>query len=81
MNPLRCAFGVSSGKFLGFTVHRKEIDLDHVKAKGYPSHGASHHLQAVNEFYGESVLCRRFVPALAELIKPFHKLLKKNATF
>ena len=32
MNPLKCAFGVSSGKFLGFLVHSRGIDVDLVKA-------------------------------------------------
>ena len=32
MNPLKCAFGVSSGKFLGFLVHRRGIDVDLAKA-------------------------------------------------
>ncbi|OMO94091.1 reverse transcriptase [Corchorus capsularis] len=31
MNPLKCAFGVTSGKFLGFMVHRKGIDVDPAK--------------------------------------------------
>lgn len=33
MNPLKCAFGVSSRRFLGFTVHRKGVDLDSIKTK------------------------------------------------
>lgn len=33
MNPLKCAFGVSSGKFLGFVIHHKGIDIDPTKAK------------------------------------------------
>ena len=32
MNPLKCAFGVSSGKFLGFLIHSKRIDVDPAKA-------------------------------------------------
>ena len=32
MNPLKCAFGVSSGKFLGFLVHNRGIDVDLAKA-------------------------------------------------
>jgi hypothetical protein len=28
MNPLKCAFGVSAGKFLGFLVHKRGIDVD-----------------------------------------------------
>ena len=32
MNPLKCAFRVSSGKFLGFLVHNKGIDVNPAKA-------------------------------------------------
>ena len=32
MNPLECAFRVSSGKFLGFLVHNRGIDVDLAKA-------------------------------------------------
>ena len=32
MNPFKCAFGVSSGKFLGFLVHSRGIDVDPAKA-------------------------------------------------
>ena len=32
MNTLKCAFGVSSGKFLGFLVHNRGIDVDLAKA-------------------------------------------------
>jgi hypothetical protein len=28
MNPLKCAFGVSDGKFLGFIVHEKGVEID-----------------------------------------------------
>ncbi|PKU60958.1 putative mitochondrial protein [Dendrobium catenatum] len=28
MNPLKCAFGVSSGKFLGFIVRHRGIEID-----------------------------------------------------
>ena len=32
MNPLKCAFEVSSGKFLGFLIHSRGIDVDLAKA-------------------------------------------------
>ena len=32
MNPLKCAFRVSTGKFLGFLVHHKGIGVDLAKA-------------------------------------------------
>ena len=28
MNPLKYAFGVSAGKFLGFIIHEKGIEID-----------------------------------------------------
>jgi hypothetical protein len=28
MNPLKCVFGVSAGKFLGFIVHEKGVEID-----------------------------------------------------
>ncbi|KAG9458311.1 hypothetical protein H6P81_002819 [Aristolochia fimbriata] len=31
MNPLKCAFGVTSGKFLGFIVHHRGIEIDQSK--------------------------------------------------
>ena len=33
MNPLKCAFGVPTGKFLGFLVHQRGIDVDPSKAQ------------------------------------------------
>ena len=32
MNPLKCTFGGSARKFLGFLVHSRGIDVDPVKA-------------------------------------------------
>jgi hypothetical protein len=28
MNPLKCAFGVIAGKFLGFVVHEQGVEID-----------------------------------------------------
>ena len=33
MNPPKCAFGVSTGKFLGFIIHDKEIEVDPKRIK------------------------------------------------
>ncbi|XP_074266015.1 uncharacterized protein LOC141588473 [Silene latifolia] len=33
MNPLKCAFGVTSGKFLGFVVRHRGIEIDQIKIK------------------------------------------------
>jgi hypothetical protein len=31
MNPLKCAFSVSAGKFLGFIIHEQDIEIDPTK--------------------------------------------------
>jgi hypothetical protein len=31
MNPLKCAFGVSTGKFLGCIIHEHDIEIDPTK--------------------------------------------------
>jgi hypothetical protein len=37
MNPLKCAFGVSAGKFLGLIVHKKGIEIDPKKIEAIHS--------------------------------------------
>lgn len=77
MNPLRSTFVVSSEKFLGFTAYKEEIEIQ-LKLRLSNLWSLS---QPVNSWRvpWQSVLCRRFFPALTELLEPFHKLLKKNA--
>ena len=41
MNPLMCAFGVPVGKFLGFLVHQRGIDVDPSKAQAISTMKAS----------------------------------------
>jgi hypothetical protein len=36
MNPLKCFFGLSSGKLFGFVVRKQGIELDPVKVKAIP---------------------------------------------
>ena len=33
LNPTKCIFGVSSGKFLGFIIHQWEIDVNPKKVR------------------------------------------------
>ena len=33
LNPLKCAFGVQAGNFLGFLVHQRGVEVDQNKAK------------------------------------------------
>ena len=33
LNPLKCAFGVQAGNFLGFLVHQRGVEIDKNKAR------------------------------------------------
>lgn len=81
MNPLKCAFGVSLGKFLGFVIHQKGIDVDPTKAKPIQDINPPKTVKELKSFMGKVSYIRRFIPALSELTEPFHKLLKKNVPF
>lgn len=60
MNTLKCAFGVSLGKFLGFTVHRKCINLDPSKAKAIRDMKPHKTTKQLKSFLGRVSYIRRF---------------------
>ncbi|XP_028121466.1 uncharacterized protein LOC114318723 [Camellia sinensis] len=81
MNPLKCAFGVTAGKFLGFLVHRHGIEADEDKVKSIRAMPPPHSQKELKKFLGKVSYIRRFIPALAEISAPFGSLLKEDAKF
>ncbi|EOY09501.1 Uncharacterized protein TCM_024918 [Theobroma cacao] len=81
MNPLKCAFGVTVGKFLGFVVHRKGIDVDLAKIKAIQSMPSPVNQRQLKSLLGKVSYIRRFILALGEIIMPFQVLLKKCVPF
>ena len=77
MNPLKCAFGVSFGKFLGFLVHNKGIDVDPAIATMKPPAT----VKELKSFLGKVSYIRRFIPRLAPITSAFARLLKKGQNF
>uniref|UniRef100_A0A2N9I5K1 Uncharacterized protein n=1 Tax=Fagus sylvatica TaxID=28930 RepID=A0A2N9I5K1_FAGSY len=65
MNPLKCAFGVSAGKFLGFLVHNRGIDVDPAKASVIATMKAPTSHKELKSFLGRLSYIRRFIPGLA----------------
>ena len=81
MNPLKCAFGVSSGKFLGFLVHSRGIDVDPAKATGTATMRPLVTVKQLKSFLGKVSYIWRFIPRLASITSTFTKLLKKGQSF
>ncbi|CAL8091804.1 unnamed protein product [Prunus armeniaca] len=81
MNPKKCAFGVSSGKFLGFQVHLRGIDVDSEKTKAICSLAPPKNPKELKSFMGRLSYIRRFIPGLAAMISVFTPLLKKGKPY
>ncbi|XP_020081405.1 uncharacterized protein LOC109705053 [Ananas comosus] len=81
MNPLKCAFGVYSGKFLGFIVRHRGIEIDPAKIKAIMELPPPKNLKQLRSFQGRLAYIRRFISNLSGRIKPFSKLVKKDAPF
>ena len=69
MNPSKCAFGVSLGKFLGFLVHHRGMDLDPIKAKAITTLSPPITLKEFKSYVGKVSYLRRFILGLAEILK------------
>lgn len=75
MNNLKC-FGVSSEKCLGFTIHRKWVNLDTVIAKAVQAMKPLTTYKQLKSFMERVSYVQIFIRALTELLEQFHKLLK-----
>jgi hypothetical protein len=81
MNPLKCAFGVSAGKFLGFLVHNRGIDVDPAKASVIATMKAPTSHKELKSFLGRLSYIRRFILGLAAVTAIFTPLMKKGVPF
>nr|XP_025678209.1 uncharacterized protein LOC112778055 [Arachis hypogaea] len=62
MNPLKCAFGVSAGNFLGFVVHKKGITIDKNKANAILALSAPKSKKEVQSFLGKAPIMANVRP-------------------
>ncbi|CAM8911187.1 unnamed protein product [Rhodiola kirilowii] len=81
MNPLKCAFGVTSGKFLGFVVTHRGIEIDQTKIKAIQEMPEPKSLKELRGLQGRLAYVRRFISNLAGRCQPFSHLMKKDAPF
>ena len=81
MNPLKCAFGVSTKKFLGFLVHSRGIDVDPAKATAIATMKPPVTIKELKSFLRKVSYIQRFIPRLASITSACTKLLKKGQSF
>ena len=83
MNPLKCAFGVSAGKFLGFIIHEKGIEIDLKRIEAIKKVEGPACKKDLQKFLGKVNYLRRFISNLSGKIDAFTPIirLKNEAEF
>ncbi|PKU85203.1 putative mitochondrial protein [Dendrobium catenatum] len=81
MNPLKCAFGVTSGKFLGFVVRHQGIEIDPAKIEAILDMPSPKSLTQLRSLQGRLAYIRRFISNLFGKCQPFFVLTKKDTKF
>ena len=81
MNPLKCAFGVTSSKFLGFIVRKRGIEIDQAKVDAIVNMPEPRSVHEVRSLQGKLAYLRRFISNLAGRCQPFSRLVRKDVPF
>jgi hypothetical protein len=76
MNPLKCVFGVSAGRFLGFIVHEHRVEIDPKKIEAIEKLKELTCKKDVQKLVGKINFLRRFISNLAGKIESFIPLLR-----
>ena len=77
LNPSKCAFGVSSGKFLGFMVSHRGIEAKSDKIQAILNMKPPQNVKEVQSLTGRVTTLNRFVSKATDKCLPFFKVFKK----
>ena len=77
LNPSKCAFGVSSGKFLGFMVSQRGIEAKPKKVRAILEMSSLKTIKEVQPLTGRVVAFNRFVSRAMDKCLPLFKTLKR----
>jgi len=77
LNPNKCTFGVSSGKFLGFMVLHRGIEANPDKIQVILNMEPLQNIKEVQSLTRRVVALNRFVSKATDKYLPFFKVLKK----
>ncbi|XP_020206374.1 uncharacterized protein LOC109791485 [Cajanus cajan] len=81
LNPEKCVFGVSGGKFLGFMLSARGIEANPDKCRAVIDMRSPQNFKEVQKLAGRLTSLSIFLPCLAELAKPIVGLLRKVKKF
>jgi hypothetical protein len=76
MNPLKCAFGVTSGRFLGFLVHEHDIQIDPKKIESIGKIGEPVCTKDFQKLLSKINYLRHFISSLAGQVESLLPLVR-----
>ena len=77
LNPSKCAFRVSSGKFLGFMLSQRRIEANLDKIQAILDIEPPKNIKEVQSLTGQVATLNRFISKATDKCLPFFKILKK----
>ena len=77
LNPNKCAFGISSGKFLGFMVSQRGIQANPDKIQVILDMEPPKNIKEVQSLMGRVATLNRFISKATDKCLPFFKILRK----
>jgi hypothetical protein len=77
LNPAKCAFGVSSGKILGFMVSSRVIEANPEKVRAVLEMQAPRTTKQLQQLTGRIAALNRFISRSTDKCLPFFKILRK----
>jgi len=81
LNPEKCVFGVTGGKFLGFMLTYRGIEANPDKCQAVLSMCSPTNIKETQRLMGRLAALSRFMSALAEKAQSMLKLMKKACKF
>ena len=77
LNPSKCAFGVASGKFLGFMVSHRGIEANPEKIKAILDMKPLQNIKEVQSLTERVAALNKFVSKATDKCLPFFRVLKR----
>ena len=78
LNPSKCVFGVTAGKFLGFMMSQRGIEVNLEKVQAIMELGPPRTVKEVQSLNGKIAALNKFVSKVTDKCLPFFRTIRKS---
>ena len=78
LNPSKCAFGMTAGKFLGSMVSQRGIEVNAKKIRAIMKLEPPRTIKEVQSLNGKIAALNRFISKVTDKCLPFFRTLRKS---